>query len=246
VLKRVGAWTVAIVIALMALGLYVQGRRLRAAELRERTERAAKQDAALEAADWKRAAELSQTELAESLPRLKGELDVAKAEQARLLMAASFEGKSDATPVLCVSSTATTPPTGGPYSIAALTTTEGASSSPFVSVATHVRLQEAVVADELGGIYVKRDVQSALSIGEDWFSGWKPVVGSDLEVEKASVDPELTDALAAWRSPKPPRIDLSFRPPGLWRGGWSCVAGGGVTLTGAPAAGVFCGVGPQF
>jgi hypothetical protein len=105
---------------------------------------------------------------------------------------------------------------------------------------------DSVVADDAGGIYVKRDVLSALSIGKDWFSGWTPVVGDELEAGKPQVDPELEKAWAAWRAPKPPRIDFSFRPPGLWRGGWSCGPGGGLLVTGSPAVGAFCVWGPQF
>jgi len=241
-----------LVILLLGLAVAFQSYRLRRAELAEIKARAERQGMALAAANFQRAAEASQRELSETVPELKEQLEIAKKEKARILAATHFEGKADTIRIPAVCSTYEAPSVGGeppaPSSNANPPESTGG-ASPGFDVDTFVRLDEAIVADDAGGIYIARNVDvqltTPLADGKTWYSGWRPVKGKNVTGETA-VDPDLTKAWAAWKAPKPSKVAVVPRAFREWRVGWSCGGGGGVLTTGSAGAGFFCVLGPQL
>ncbi len=233
-------------IAILGLALWAQSCRLRSAEAAGREARAAAQELELTAKGWEAAARASRKELEETVPGLRAELEAAKHAGAPPLLAtrttASAHWDVDRE-TLCRENSpgadAVSPRSSPPASTD--TAAPGGPSSSGLDV--DLELETAVNADELGRIYT---VTKAWGAGRLW--GFE-LPRREFAVAKETttkVDPELQDALNAWRAPKPPRFAFAPRPFRQWRAGWSCGAGAGVAHDGRAAAIVGCLYGAQF
>lgn len=190
---------VAIVMILLLAGAVVaQTIRLRRAVAREWDAHVAKQQADLAAEGFRREAEASQAELAEKVPALEAELRKAQDAGARIASASHFEGHGREVEVPCTVIMGSPAEQTGRAPAPSSSPGTQPGTPPAIAVTPHVRIDDAVLIDDGGGIYVQRDVHARLSVGESWASGWEPV---EPEVVTSAVDPELSKAWAAWRAP---------------------------------------------
>ena len=218
---------VAAVLALvLAIALGVQTWRLRRAADRETAAHVAAQDAALVAADWQRAAEGSQRDLARIVPELRAQLDAAKKAGTITAGTSHWTGHGAEVAVPCTvvmgppaGATDAAPPGPPPVGLPG--------ASPVVAVTPHVRIDDAVALDDGGGIFVARRVQARLAVGTAWASSWEPVEADPGST--TAVAPEIEAAWRAYRNP-PPRLAF-VRGPKLWRTGLACGVGLGYGVT---------------
>ena len=217
-------------IAVAALAIYAgflawQNDRLRDKDIRAR---AAIQAAKLEAAGWKRGVEATQAEMVARIPALEKELAAAKRAKAPIAIASHWEGRGAEVAVPCT--VVMGPPAGDMTPPPHSADSPGESGAPpSVAVTPHVRIDDAVALDDAGGIFVARKVQAQLTVGTSWASAWEPI-----EADAASttvVNPELTEAWAAWKNP-PPRI--AILPRGIKQSAVGVVGGGRFGPCGGP------------
>jgi len=193
-MRRVGL--VVFVVILVYAG--VVSWRLQQAQGRELKERAARQARTLEAANWQRAAEASQRELASTVPALKEELEAVRKAKATTAIASHWEGKGAEISVPCtvvMGSPAgnVAPPPGSPA------TASSSETPPTVAVTPHVLIDDAVAIDDAGGVYVARKVQARLSVGEAWASAWEEIPPDPGSTTKVS--PDIVAAVKAFKNP---------------------------------------------
>lgn len=206
-MQRAGVWIVAVVIAFLGIALGVQTRRAKIAQLAAITARAEKQAAALEAADFKRATERTQDELAGMVLSLEHDLDVARAAGARVAAAGKWEGHAGEIgiplDVLVGKSCEQAPPGVAVPPPAALSPrAPGGASSPVAGIDPWFRLDEAIAINDLGAIYVKRKAWARLEVpASNWRSDWKEIPKENVVVDDTGIDPEIEKAWRAYKLP---------------------------------------------
>jgi hypothetical protein len=189
----------AIVLALiLAIALGVQTYRLNKARDLDVAARAAAQGKTLVDAGWLKGVEGSQAMLRATVPKLLAELAAAKKAKATVGIASHWEGSGKAVAVPC--NVVMGPPAGNIDSrSASAPNTDESGGPPSVAVTPHVRIDDAVALDDLGGIFVARKVHARLSVGESWASGWEDIAADPGSTTK--VAPELTAAWKAYKNP---------------------------------------------
>jgi len=236
-------WAVRVLLVLallLGVALGVQTWRLDRADKRDVEARAKIQGAALEAAGLKRAAEVSQAELARIVPELKAELAAANRTGATVASASHWTGTGAAVPVPCID---TMGPPAGTSTPAPHPAPPGEPGAPLIPVTPHVKIDDAIAIDDAGGLYVARHVQAKLSVGESWESAWEAIEAD--AASKTAVNPDVAAAWKAWKNP-PPKIAF-IRSPKLWRFGLACGIGGGYGVVAqGPDVVAACIYGAQF
>lgn len=207
---------------ILALALGIQTWRLDRESRRTVAARAAAQSAALNAAGWQRAAEASQSDLARVVPALNAEISALLRTGATLAGTSHWTGNGAPVPVPCIASMA--PPAGAPIAAHPGPSPDGLPGEPLVdcdchdgtdrlccpptvAVTPHVLIDDAVALDDAGGIYVARQVQARLSVGETWASEWADVTPDPGST--TAVDPRIGAAWREYLNP-PYRLDAAI------------------------------------
>jgi len=213
-----------------------------------------RQRAELDAAGWERAESRSQNQLAAVVMALTKDLDAAREAGARIAMTSRWQGKGEAVWIPCDTTGATPglqpgePGEAGRTGESAADTpadraTAASPTPPGAWPVQHVKIEDAVVVDDAGAIYVKRAVQGQLTVGETFATPWVKIV--PVPGKKTYVDPKLEEALRLAQNP-PPKVAL-LRKPSQWRLGGTCGAGGGYSVIEQRGdVGVYCVYGVQF
>jgi hypothetical protein len=234
---------IAIVLALvLAVAFGVQTWRLHRSEGREVQARAALQGKILVESGWLETLESSHDELAALVPSLRDELAAVKRAHATLLSTSHWTGTGREVPVPCT--VVMGPPAGAHEPTSSPPPPAGLPEAPpAVNVVPAVRIDDAVSANDMGGIYVARRVAVRLAVGSSWASEWSevtPDAGST-----TAVDPRLSHAWRAFLEP-PPRFAVLPRRVSGWRAGWFAGPALAVGTDGRVSATVAIGWGVQF
>lgn len=194
------------IVAVLVLGgiAFAQTWRLRSARAAAWNEHLDRQASDMKQAGLVAAAQGTQRQLVDILDRMKAKLKAAQEAGARVAVASRFEGKADTIHVPAIDRP------GPPRTAQAPAGTVDVSVAAGCDVDPWVRLEEAVLVDDAGRVYLKRDVAVQLQAGT-WYSGWKPVKPAALSGPEVLVDPELSKAIAAYRMPKDLRLPWSLQ-----------------------------------